>query len=57
MKKSVKKLHLHRETVQRLVADHHELRGVAAGDNSAGMICSRLMIWYAKLRALLPVAP
>jgi hypothetical protein len=44
MKKQVKKLHLHRETVQKLIADQSELKGVAAGDNSAGMICSRLMI-------------
>ena len=44
MKKRVQKLHLRRETVQKLIADPNELQGVAAGDNSAGMICSRFMI-------------
>lgn len=44
MKKSSTKLRLHRDTLHKLVDDRFELRQVAAGDNSAGMICSRLMI-------------
>jgi hypothetical protein len=43
MKKSVKRLHLSRETVQNLNATDPELRFAGAA-GTAGSICTRLMI-------------